>query len=163
MFTKSHVFFYEIFNLNRSFFPKKNKYFIFFLDIKDSSRIIYKNNLIAANKIYIFLLITLKVLKDFVCNLEFNVKFVGDGIIILIPYNSKLKINEKFLKTLREEILNNLKRKNLKLDFRIVGGLGDLYCIEFGDNFMECIGSPLIFLIKNSKNISNFKWFGMLK
>jgi len=89
---------------------------------------------------------------------EFLFKLVGDGVLILIPtkyvyLNLNLNLNKLF---------DDLSQKT-SLDFRIVGGIGTLYCKEFtikNRTLEECIGCPISYLVKESKNVRYYKWFG---
>jgi hypothetical protein len=86
---------------------------------------------------------------------EFLFKLVGDGVLILIPAEYKYDSN-------LNRLFNDLKQKT-SLDFRIVGGLGTLYCIKFktqNRTLEECIGCPISYLVKESKNVRYYKWFG---
>jgi len=47
---------------------------------------------------------------------------------------------------------------------RIVGGIGELQCLKFSENYRECFGYPLSFLIKTSKKLKqNILWYGYIK
>jgi hypothetical protein len=91
---------------------------------------------------------------------NFIFKLVGDGVLILVPgYNNiNLFLKSKFL-------YDSLKAKNNNLNFRLVAGYGTLYCISFrtaNGTLKECIGKPISFLVKVSKFVNTYKWFGNL-
>ena len=144
-------------------------FLITFVDIKNSTELIRNHENIS--KIFEFLKITLRVYTQ-----EFGTfdlfKLVGDGILFLTSVDlQKLKglemdINEIIDITftiLFYYFYKNLKQNSNILDFRVVSGIGTLYCINFKTQngiLKECIGCPISYLVKKSKCIDTYKWFG---
>jgi len=117
-------------------------------------------------------------------------KLVGDGILFLTSVDlQKLKGLEELTKQLKQILEKyhnkiyysyknlgtssiilrysyiNLKQNSNTLDFRVVGGIGPLYCINFktqNGTLKECIGCPISYLVKKSKYIDTYKWFGKI-
>ena len=130
--------------------PTKETYGIIFIDIKNSTRLL--NNYSFAEKVFEFLA---KAFEEFNW-LHPKFKLVGDGILFLspiIPYDDEVIILQESYEKLRR-ITN--------VDFRIVGGRENLYCIEFETDqgiLKECVGCPISYLVKKSKEVDTYEWF----
>ena len=140
--------------------PKSEKFKIIFVDIKNSTESLLLNDASFIEKVFKFLA---KTFQEF-GKLEPKFKLVGDGILFLSYYSEfsekMLKISEIMLKKSWENL-----RNNTDIDFRIVGGVEKLHCIEFktrNGNLKECIGFPISCLVKLSKQVEDYKWFGEL-
>ena len=135
--------------------PTKEDFEIIFVDIKNSTRLLI--NSAFAEKVFEFLS---KAFQEFNW-LHPQFKFVGDGVLFLKP-TFHLSLHLLRRKKLQKAYLN-LKRSSPEIDFRIVGGLGELYCIEFETaqgTLKECVGCPISYLVKKSKEVDTYEWFG---
>ena len=105
---------------------------------------------------------------------NFIFKLVGDGVLILVPDKTYFRIKIKLYKKMShfsidqifiKHLYTKLKNKNNNLNFRLVACYGTLYCISFttaNGTLKECIGKPISFLVKESKNVNTYRWFGSL-
>jgi len=171
----------------------EEKFLLIFVDIKNSTSLLCKHkNISKIFEFFKIAADSYKrILEYFTFSKEKNTlfKFVGDGILFLTPFSSqnfkeKNSINQfvdinlliikfaiglsslvkKFItQELFENITQALKQNSNTLDFRVVGGIGTLYCINFKTQngiLKECIGCPISYLVKKSKCIDTYKWFG---
>jgi len=143
--------------------PKCSTYTMLFLDIKNSTRLITENPS-KATEIFKFLKLSLEVAYKY-----FNpdmFKLVGDGILFLLDDWIYTIFDKEVLKELYEAIKKEIKSQGIpSIDFRIVGGYGELYCIEFqtqSGSLKECIGFPMSCLVKRSKRVDKHEWFDKL-
>jgi hypothetical protein len=162
-------------NLNKHI--KQEKYLLLFFDLVNSTARIDDPNFI--REVFSFLG---SVLSEAQARFDGNFifKLVGDGVLILVPYSFYLDdfLNEIFKKEFTKSIPLSFWNKNgfinklykvLKeqnnFNFRLVAGYGTLYCISFrtaNGTLKECIGKPISFLVKVSKFVNTYKWFGNL-
>jgi len=129
--------------------------------------------------------ITLKK-SPIVCIKEYDFKLLGDGILILIPlkgfnrvleeaniYGEIIPSREILIREQRESITpeilmekiykklnNDLKQLNTPFKVRVLGGLGSLFKIPYGKDSYEYLGCPISYLVKKSKEVDTYKWFG---
>ncbi len=178
---------------NANMFPSisSRKYVVFLLDIKDSTTVLQENSN-SSRKILDFLKTSLYLFYFITSNLKLSFYFkpVGDGFIFLLPIleDSKNFIKVllflgyhtliKYTKSPKPNIkgadigeyigwvyLNLLKKTiKIKFDYRLVGGYGNLICIEIArkntNPLVECTGCPISYLVKKSKEVDTYKWFG---
>jgi len=143
-------------NLNKHI--KQEKYLLLFFDLVNSTARVDDPNFI--REVFSFLG---SVLSEAQARFDGNFifKLVGDGVLILVPYK---RYPDNSLENFLIYLYKVLKEQN-NFNFRLVAGYGTLYCISFRtDNgtLKECIGKPISFLVKESKNVKTYKWFGNL-
>ena len=122
--------------------------------------------------------------------LSFYFKPVGDGFIFLLPKledsKSFIKVSlflgyhtlMKYTKSPKPNIKGvdigeyigwvylDLLKKTIKVrfEYRLVGGYGNLLCFEIARKstspLIECEGCPISYLVKKSKEVDTYKWFG---
>ena len=135
----------------------KETYLIIFADIKGSQKLL-ENQMdnfirVLSNFFLACFQLTEYCKERFSITEDLFIKLVGDGFLLLVPImkesNNRDIENSKyytFFKCLSQKILT----QNI-FPIRIVGGIGELQCLKLSENYQECIGYPLNFLIKNSK------------
>jgi len=131
---------------------KKKRFTILFFDIKKSTQLLVNNREQTLKEIFEFLGKVLRIISS-IWEYNFEYKLVGDDILILEP-------SEKYFTDL---CIVFSRAINSYLDFRLVGGIGELHCIEFktrNGNLKECIGFSISCLVKLSKQVEDYKWFG---
>ena len=140
-------------------------FLITFVDIKNSTGLI--NNPKNIPKIFKFLEITVRAYNQILGSFTLF-KLVGDGILFLTPFSFQKFKEPESVKRFKQLANNYIFYRKLKynsntLDFRVVSGIGTLYCINFktqNGTLKECIGCPISYLVKKSKYVDNFEWFG---
>ncbi len=165
--------------------PRRENYVIFFLDIIDSTRyfLFLEENFILVYQIYNYFwnslenTLKIKIVLNAVPIIEYDFKLLGDGILIFIPlkeFNRVLDLinkREKFIEnaqiksitpeTLIKEIYEKLNdRLNTPFKVRVLGGSGSLLKIPYGKDSYEYLGCSISYLVKKSKEVDTYKWFG---
>jgi len=159
------------------------RYFIF---LEENFMLVYK----VYNFFWKSLDVTLKLKKELFHIKKYDFKLLGDGILIFIPleeFNNTLGIansvnfpsREIFIKSeekrkpivreqrefitpeaLMEKIYKKLNSILKPLNIRVLGGLGSLLKIPYGKDSYEYLGCPISYLVKKSKEVDTYKWFG---
>ena len=91
---------------------------------------------------------------------EISIKIEGGKRKLIVREQRESITPETLMEKIYKELNNSLKQLNTPFKVRVLGGLGSLFKIPYGKDSYEYLGCPISYLVKKSKEVDTYKWFG---